>query len=68
MAMSRFFAGTSLTTVPSIATVPEVIGSSPATIRRTEDFPQPDGPSSTMNSPSVIVRLKSLTAGSPPPS
>ena len=37
MAMSRSFAGTVFTTRPSIATIPEVIGSSPAaatTIRR----------------------------------
>src|SRR6516225_8930358 len=68
MAMLRFFAGTSFITRPSMATVPEVMGSSPAIMRSTEDLPQPDGPSSTMNSPSAMVKLTSLTAGSTLPS
>jgi len=32
---------------------PPVIVSSPATIRRSVDLPQPDGPTMTMNSPSA---------------
>src|SRR3954454_18710835 len=40
-----------------------VVGSSnPATIRRIVDLPQPDGPSSTMNSPSPTSRLTLSTA------
>jgi hypothetical protein len=35
--------GTWFTTRPSIDTVPEVIGSSPAIMRSTVDFPQPEG-------------------------
>ena len=62
--MSRSLAGTWFTTLPSIAIVPVVIGSRPAIMRSTDDLPQPDGPSSTMNSPSPIVRVKSATAGS----
>ena len=51
MAMSRSLAGTSLTTRPSIDSVPDEIDSSPAIMRSVVDLPQPDGPSSTMNSP-----------------
>jgi hypothetical protein len=64
MAMSRSLAGTWLMIWPSTETVPDVIGSSPAIILSTEDLPQPDGPSRTMNSPSATVRLTSLTASS----
>jgi hypothetical protein len=42
--------------------VPLEIFSSPATMRKVVDFPQPDGPTSTMNSPSLISRLMFLTA------
>src|SRR5262245_4884871 len=60
--MSRSRAATSFTTRPLIAIVPEVIDSRPATMRSVVDLPQPDGPSSTMNSPSETVRLTSSTA------
>src|SRR3954464_13059860 len=60
--MSRDFAGTSLTTCPSIDTVPALIGSRPAIMRSTVDLPQPEGPSSTMNSPSATPKLTSWTA------
>src|ERR1700730_6295231 len=63
MAMSRNLAGTALTTLPSIDTVPDVIGSSPAIMRNTVDLPQPDGPSSTMNSRAATVTPTSCTAG-----
>ena len=53
MAMSRSLAGTWLTTRPSIESVPDVIDSSPAIMRSVVVLPQPDGPSSTMNSPSA---------------
>ena len=42
--MSRSFAGTSLTRLPSIDKSPELIDSSPAIMRSVVDFPQPDGP------------------------
>src|SRR5664279_5803932 len=53
--MSRSFGGTRLTTRPPIATSPWVISSSPAIIRSSVDLPQPDGPTSTQNSPSAIA-------------
>jgi hypothetical protein len=56
MAMPRLDGGTSLTTMPSISSVPPVISSSPAIIRRSVDLPQPEGPTKTMNSPCRISR------------
>ena len=44
---------------------PSVMSSSPATIRSAVDFPQPDGPTRIMNSPSPISRFMSLTASKP---
>src|SRR5579859_5027565 len=41
------------------------MSSSPAIIRRAVDFPHPDGPTRTMNSPSGISRLRSCTAWTP---
>src|SRR5581483_8203562 len=41
---------------------PELISSSPAIMRSVVDFPQPDGPTRTMNSLSLIWRLTSRTA------
>src|SRR5689334_17473470 len=66
MAMSRSLGGTSLTTRSPIRRVPEVISSRPAIIRRLVVFPQPEGPTSTMNSPSPISRLRSFTAWKSP--
>ena len=63
MAMSRSFAGTALTTRSSIASLPDEIDSSPATMRKVVVLPQPEGPSSTMNSPSATVSDTSSTAG-----
>src|SRR6266545_5221283 len=62
MAMSRSLGGRSLTTRSPMAISPAVISSSPATMRSVVVLPQPDGPTSTMNSLSRIVRLTSLTA------
>ena len=55
--MSRSLGSTSFTTRPAIDTVPEVISSSPAIIRRRVDLPQPDGPTSATNSPSATSKL-----------
>src|SRR5262245_20793151 len=52
MAMSRSLGATSLTTFEPIEIVPEEISSRPAIMRNSVDFPQPDGPTSTQNSPS----------------
>src|SRR5665811_281771 len=60
--MSRSLGGTSLTTRSPMRTTPSVMSSSPAIMRRLVVLPQPDGPTKTMNSPSAISRLKSLTA------
>ena len=66
MAMSRSLGGRSLTTRSPIEKVPPVISSSPAIDRSAVDFPQPDGPTNTMNSPSLMSRLRSLMALTPP--
>src|SRR5271165_1138909 len=65
MAMSRSFGVSSLTTFPPIRSVPLVMSSSPATIRNAVVFPHPDGPTSTMNSPSATSSEKSFTAWKP---
>ena len=57
--MSRSFGGRSLTTRSPIEMVPPVISSSPAMDRSAVDLPHPDGPTNTMNSPSVMSRLSS---------
>src|ERR1700730_17814077 len=60
--MSRSIGGNSLMTLSSIRIRPNVIDSSPATIRNVVVLPQPEGPTSTMNSLSRISRFTSLTA------
>ena len=42
---------------PSSSTSPEVAGSSPATMRRNVVLPQPDGPTTEMNSPRSTVEV-----------
>jgi hypothetical protein len=56
MAMPRLAAGTSFMRWPSIIMSPPEIGSSPAIIRSSVDFPQPEGPTNTVNSPGSITR------------
>src|SRR5215212_1248518 len=46
---------------------PLVMSSSPTIIRSRVDFPQPEGPTRIMNSPSAMSRLTSFTAGNPSP-
>src|SRR5262249_16104577 len=65
MAMSRSFGDSSLTTRPPIETVPPEMSSSPATIRSAVVLPQPDGPTSTRNSPSPMSSERSKTAWTP---
>src|SRR3954466_11704075 len=60
--MSRSRDGTWLTTRSPIFSTPCVISSRPATIRSAVVLPQPEGPTRTMNSPSLISRLSELTA------
>ena len=57
MAMSRLPGGRWFTTRSPIAIVPPVTGSRPATILSKVDLPQPDGPTSTTNSPSAMSTL-----------
>jgi hypothetical protein len=61
MAMSRSFGGRSFTTVSPILITPSLISSRPATMRSAVDFPHPDGPTSTRNSPSAISTSRSRT-------
>ena len=63
--MSRSLGGRVFTIRSPIWIVPRVMSSSPAIIRRAVDFPHPDGPTRTMNSPSGISRLRSCTAWTP---
>src|SRR5215212_9919119 len=63
--MSRSRGGRSLTRSPPMMRSPSVMSSSPAIIRSAVDFPQPDGPTRIMNSPSDMSRLRSLTASKP---
>ena len=65
MAMSRSFGVTLLTGLPAMRSVPDEMFSSPATIRSAVVLPHPDGPTSTMNSPSPTSRSRSLTAWKP---
>ena len=62
MAMSRSLGSTSFISLPPMVSSPPEMSSRPAIIRRVVDLPQPEGPTSTMNSLSAISRLKSLTA------
>src|SRR3954467_13254094 len=55
------------TRVPPMSMSPEVMSSNPTIMRSRVDFPQPDGPTRIMNSPSAMSRLTSLTAGKPSP-
>ena len=64
--MSRSLGGRLFTTCPPMEMVPAVISSRPAMERSAVDLPHPDGPTRTMNSPSLISRLKSSTAATPP--
>ena len=66
MAMSRSAGSRALTTSPPSATSPLVMVSRPATMRSNVDLPQPDGPTSTQNCPSGMVKLTSRTAVTPP--
>ena len=58
-------AARSVTSRPPIEMLPSVASSSPATMRRSVDLPQPDGPTRTMNSPSAISSDTLSSAGPP---
>src|SRR5205823_7086788 len=65
MAMSRSLGASWLTVRSPIRMVPDVISSSPATMRSAVVLPHPDGPTKTMNSWSSMERLSSETAWVP---
>ena len=51
MPMPRSFGSSQVTFLPSIQICPALMSSRPAMALSSVDLPQPDGPSSTMNSP-----------------
>src|SRR3954454_11820341 len=55
--MSRSLGSISLTIRPPISIVPALALSSPATMLSSVDLPQPEGPTSTVNSPLSMSRL-----------
>ena len=63
--MSRSLGDLSLTTWPPMRSSPELMSSSPAIMLSVVDFPQPEGPTRMMNSPSAMSRLMSSTATAP---
>src|SRR5919198_5386997 len=65
MAMSRAAGGSSVTSRSPMRIVPRVTCSRPAISLRSVDLPQPDGPTSTMNSPSAISRSSPRMASKP---
>ena len=64
--MSRSRGERCVTSRSPIVIRPPVTSSRPAIIRSSVDLPQPDGPTSTRNSPLSIVRSTSSTARTPP--
>src|SRR3954453_18370250 len=67
MARLRSRGARSLTRRSPMIISPEVMSSRPTIIRSSVDFPQPEGPTRIMNSPSWTSMLTSLTAGNPSP-
>ena len=64
--MSRSGGATVVTSRSPIRTVPAVTFSRPAIIRSSVDFPHPDGPTSTTNSPGRTSKVTSSTARTSP--
>ena len=66
IAMPRFDAGTSFTVRSPMRISPAVTSSRPAIMRSSVDLPEPDGPTSTTNSPAAIARsTPSITLARP---
>src|SRR3954453_18514179 len=63
MAMSRSLDFRCVTLRSPMRMSPRSTSSSPASIRRLVDLPQPDGPTRTRNSPSPISKCSESTAG-----
>src|ERR1700722_4414879 len=66
MAMSRSFGATELTIRPSMRISPSLQVSRPAMMASSVDLPQPDGPTSAMNSPVCASRLIPLSTSTEP--
>src|ERR1700683_2427689 len=66
MARFRSFGSRNVTSRPSINIRPEDCMTSPARIFSKVDFPQPEGPSRTTNSPSSIFRFSLSKTVKPP--
>src|SRR5258708_16771175 len=66
MAMSRSLGRSVFTTRAPIAISPALISSRPAIIRSSVDLPQPEGPTSTQNSPSAIAMSTPCTTSVEP--
>ena len=64
--MPRSAAGNFVTSFPSNKILPEVTGSSPASIRRVVVLPQPEGPRRKCKAPDSMVIVTSLTAVTSP--
>ncbi|CAH0306634.1 hypothetical protein SRABI05_04866 [Agrobacterium fabrum] len=66
MARPRSAGAFSVASLPSMTILPPETSSSPAISRRSVDLPQPDGPTKTTNSPSLISRsIDGMTFASP---
>src|SRR5579862_4299689 len=66
MATPRLAGGSVVTSTSSIWIRPLLTGSSPAIMRSSVDFPHPEGPTNTTNSPSAIERSTlRMTAAAP---
>src|SRR5690349_18627227 len=61
--MSRSLGGTKVTSFSPISTRPPSSGSRPASMRSAVVLPDPDGPTKTMNSPSLMSSSRASTAG-----
>src|SRR3984885_11146883 len=66
MAMSRSFGATEFTILPSMRISPSLALSSPAIMANKVDLPQPDGPTSAMNSPVCASRSMPLRTSTEP--
>ena len=64
--MSRSRGATRLTTRPPMRISPAPTDSSPASIRSAVVLPEPDGPTTTSNSPSATSSVRSRTASTSP--
>src|ERR1700677_995354 len=66
MAMSGSFGATEFTILPSMRISPSLALSSPAIMANKVDLPQPDGPTSAMNSPVCASRSMPLRTSTEP--